>query len=48
MRIVINSLVLILCATLLSCKVKDPNEDKPQQQKQDSISDREALIAGFY
>ncbi|WP_348708542.1 CapA family protein [uncultured Pseudoalteromonas sp.] len=46
MRIVINSLVLILCATLLSCKVKDPNEDKPQQQKQDSISDREALIAG--
>ena len=46
MKVIVNSLVLILCTALISCKVKDPSEDKPQQQKQDTISDREALIAG--
>ncbi len=46
MKIAFYSFVLILCAALTSCKVKDPSEDKPEQLKQDSISDREALIAG--
>ena len=43
---IINYLLIISCLTLTACKVKDPDEDKPQEQKQDSISARETLLAG--
>ena len=46
MKEIINYLLIISCLTLTACKVKDPDEDKPQEQKQDSISARETLLAG--
>lgn len=46
MKIFFNSLVLLTCLNFTACKVKDPNEDKPDEQTQVAISDREKLLAG--
>ncbi len=46
MKTVISYLLILTCISLTACKVKDPSEDKPQEQKQDAISAREELLAG--
>lgn len=46
MKILFNSLVLLSCLALTACKVKDPNEDKPDEQTQVAVSEREKLLAG--
>ena len=45
-KVVVNFLLLFVCLGLVACRVKDPNEDKPQQQKQDVIDARESLLTG--
>jgi poly-gamma-glutamate capsule biosynthesis protein CapA/YwtB (metallophosphatase superfamily) len=45
-KVDVSFLLLFVCLGLAACKVKDPSEDKPQQQKQDVIDARESLLTG--